>query len=105
MPRNIVPHKRKDIEIFHSLPHVLAVEHRVAAMALEAPYVPLSIQRYQSLAFPQLVSATGAGTGVGWPVSGSSGGGIIADRRRGLSNRDTDASVTQSLTYRQRTFS
>ena len=44
----------------HSLAHVLAVEHGVARFALEAPDVPLAVQRDQRLALLELLVAAGA---------------------------------------------
>lgn len=87
--------------VFDSLSHVFAMEHGVAAVTLEAPDMPLPIKRDQCLTFPQLVSATGTGTRVGVPSAFRTG--AIADRCRGLTDRDTDASVTQCLTYEQYT--
>lgn len=79
------------------------MEHSVAAVTLEAPDVPLAIERDQRLTFPQLVSATGAGPRVGVPAA--FGAGAITERCRGLANRDTNASVTQRLTCEQCTVS
>lgn len=72
--------------------HVFPVKDSVAAMTLEAPDVPLTIECNQCLTFPQLVSTTSAGTRIG--VSATFGTGAIANRRRGFANRDTNASVT-----------
>lgn len=86
-----------------SLSHVFPMEHGVAAVTLEAPDVPLAIESDQRLTFPQLVSATGASTRVAVPAA--FGTSAITDRRRGLANWDTNASVTQCLTCEQCTVS
>lgn len=75
-----------------SLSHVFPMEHSVAAMTLEAPNMPLTIERDQCLTFPQLISTAGTGTRIS--VSTAFGTDAIADRRGGLANRDTNASVT-----------
>lgn len=46
--------------ISHSLAHVLAVQKGVARDALEAPDVPLGVERYQCLAFDDVLPAAGA---------------------------------------------
>jgi len=79
------------------------MKHSVAAVTLEAPDVPLTIKRDQRLTFPQLVSATGASTRIGVPAA--FGTSTITNRRRGLANWDTNASVTQRLTCEQCTVS
>lgn len=88
-----------------SLSHVFTVEHSVAAVTLEAPHVPLAIERDQRLTFPQLVSAASAGTRVGVPVAGFPGTGAVTNWCGGLANRYTDASVTERLTCEQCTVS
>lgn len=82
--------------------HVFAMEHSVAAVTLEAPDVPLTIERDQCLTFSQLVSTTGAGTRIG--VSVTFGTGAITNRRGGLTNWDANTSMTQSLTLNERDF-
>lgn len=81
------------------------MEYGVAAVTLEAPDVPLAIERDQRLAFPQLVSAASTGTRVGMPIAGSSGTGAITNWCGGLADRYTDASMTERLTYEQCTVS
>lgn len=44
----------------HLLAHVLAVQQGVARHALETPDVPLRIERYQCLAFDDLLPTAGA---------------------------------------------
>lgn len=82
--------------------HVFSVENSIAAMTLEAPDMPLTIERDQCLTFPQLVSTAGTSTRVS--VSAAFGTGTIADRCGGLANRDTNASMTQRLTLNKGYF-
>lgn len=77
------------------------MKHSVAAMTLKAPNMPLTIERDQCLTFPQLVSATSAGTRVSMSAFST---GAITERCGGLANWDTNASVTQRLTWNNTRF-
>lgn len=71
------------------------MEDGVAAVALEAPDVPLAVEGDEGLALAQLLPAAGAGArvalGPGAPLAGAAAG--AAHGRRRLPHRDAHAPV------------
>lgn len=83
----------------HVLSHVFTVQNGVAAVALEAPDVPLSVQGDEGLSFAQLLPAAGARARILASSASADSRVAAAHWGRRLAHRYAHAPVAQRLTW------